>query len=400
MSIHKFSKKINVVSQFWPPSFVGGGEISTYIVCQKLVKKGYEVTILTPNIPKKNDESFRFSKLYNPSKFLKPFERNYFSRISLKGDLPKGVYWASDYYGAAYLRNKKVKKFVTVRDHWPICLTSLNLLDDYSPCDGCSLWNFTKHYGIFQATPYKKLLRLFSLLYNHPFRKSILLSFDHVVFVSDYIANKIVEQIPLKDYSRIYNPLPRDFIKNYPSNEIIKKNILFSGFMKEFKGIDVILRVMEEIKRVDKDYQLNIVGYGDLEKYQGLVWRMGLKKQVKFKGKLSMKEIAQIFAMSTFVVVPSLCYETFGRTVIEGMSQKCVVIATNRGGPSEIIKNGRNGFLFKLGDYSQVAKIILRLYNNPRKVREIKQNARKFSIENFSPDKIANQYESLIKKLY
>ena len=69
-------KKINVISQFWPPSFVGGGEISTYIICQELSKKGYDVTILTPNPPLEKDRRFNYIKLFNPSPLLKPFEKN------------------------------------------------------------------------------------------------------------------------------------------------------------------------------------------------------------------------------------------------------------------------------------------------------------------------------------
>ncbi|EKD96054.1 MAG: hypothetical protein ACD_24C00208G0001, partial [uncultured bacterium] len=112
MSIHKSYKKINVVSQFWPPNFVGGGEISTYITCRELAERGYEITVLTPNVPIHKDKCFKFIKLYNPSGILMLFEKKYFSRIFLKENFPKGVYWASDNYGAAYLCTKNVRKIV------------------------------------------------------------------------------------------------------------------------------------------------------------------------------------------------------------------------------------------------------------------------------------------------
>lgn len=399
MSINEVSKKINVVSQFWPPSFVGGGEISTYITCQELAGRGYEVTILTPNIPFKKSKLFKFIKLCNPSQILIPFEKNYFSKIVIKEDMPKGIYWASDFYGAAYLSNKKVKKIATVRDHWPICINSLNLLNDYTSCNGCNLHNFTRHYGMSEAGLSKKFSRLFSMVYNQKFRNSILLSYDHVVFVSDYIAEKITSFIPLRNYSTIYNPLPRVYIKNNISKNRNNNNILFSGFLKEFKGIEVILRLMIELKHMNKNYRLNVIGYGDLEKYMNIAKRMSLKRQVKFKGKLSVEKIIEMYSNSTFVVVPSLCFETFGRTVIEGMSQGCIVIATNRGGPAEIIQNGQNGFLFNIGDHKQLANIINSLNKNPNKAREIQENARKYAIENFSPKRISSQYDRIFRKM-
>lgn len=393
-------KKINVVSQFWPPNFVGGGEISTYIICQELVGMGYKVTILTPNVPVQKDKRFKFIKLYNPPEFLISFEKNYFSKIFLKENSPEGIYWASDYYGAAYLSTKSVRKIVTVRDHWPICITSLNLLKDYSACDGCNSQNIAKHYGIDGASLYKKLLRLCSMLYNQKFRKSILLSFDHVIFVSHYIADKITASIPVANYSTIHNPLARDYIKDDSFNISINKNILFSGFVKEFKGIDILLKAIKELVRVDQRYHLTVVGYGDLEKYMNISERMGLEEQVEFAGKLSIEKIIQMYISSTIVVVPSLCFETFSRTVIEGMSQRCIVIATDRGGPTEIIKNGKTGFLFEKGDYNQLARIVINLYQNPEVIKKIQEEARKFAIKNFSPEKIAKQYDLIFQRYF
>lgn len=391
-------KKINVVSQFWPPSFVGGGEISTYIVCQELAKRGYDVTILTPNVPVREDKCFKYIALHNPLGFLESFEERYFTKISCKEDMPVGVYWASDFYGAAYLSAKNVRKLVTVRDHWPICMGSLNLLNDYSACNGCNFQNIAKHYGMEGASLYKKLSKLGSILNNKQFRKSILSSFDHVIFVSDYIAAKITASIPIASYSTIYNPLAWNYIKSNSFNVSSNKNILFSGFIKEFKGIDVLLAAVKELIRIGQKYHLAVAGYGDIEKYMNISKRMGIQNNVKFIGKQSIESMIREYNKSTFVVIPSLCFETFGRAVIEGMSQGCIVVATGRGGPAEIIKNGKNGYLFNVADHMQLVDIIRSLGNNSGKTRVVQENARKYAINNFSPDKIAKQYDLIFQR--
>ena len=393
-------KKINVVSQFWPPSFVGGGEISTFIICQELSKRGYDVTILTPNPPLGKGSKFKYVKLFNPSSLLKPFEKNYFSQISLRGDLPEGIYWASDYYGAAYLYTKNVKKIVTVRDHWPICITSLNLLEDYSACDGCNIRNITKHYGMEQANLYKKLSRCCSMIYNLTFRRSILSSFDHVIYISDYIANKICASIHLRDYSIIHNPLTRHYIENNFIKTPLNKQILFTGFIKEFKGMNVLLEAMKILTQKDQAFHLTVVGYGDIEKYTRISKTLGIEKNVRFTGKLDMEHIIQKYRSSTVIVVPSLCFETFCRTVIEGMSQECIVIATDRGGPAEIIKHGQSGYLCAVNDHIQLAATIRSLYDDTKKMREIQENARKYAMRNFPPEKICNRYESILEKFF
>lgn len=396
MKTKKINKKIIVVSRYWPPNFFGGGEISTYYVCKQLSKMGYEISIATPN--PNNNKDFKFIKLINPNSIYELFEERYFNRITANQKFTDGVFWASDFYGAAFLKNMDVKKIATVRDHWPICNKTLNILKDYSSCDHCSLNNIIKCYGILETNIQKKISRTFKYLYNRKFRKSILPKFDHVVFISNYIANKITSLISLKNYSVIYNPLSPEFMKNDGLKNFINKNIIFSGYVVEFKGIDILLKAMKELLRYDKNFDLIIIGEGYLDKYKNMVNKLSLSKNVKFTGKIKNEETVKYYDRSTLAVIPSLCFETFGRTVIEGMARKCIAIATNRGGPAEIIKNGGNGFLFEKGNYKQLAKIIINLYQNQEMMKKIQEEARKFAIKSFSPEKIAKQYDLIFQR--
>lgn len=398
MKTKKTNKKITVVSQFWPPNFVGGGEISTYNVCKQLIKMDYKITVITPN--PSNGRYFKFIKTIHPHYPCDSFEENYFKKITTAQKLGGGIYWASDFYGAAFLKNLDVKKIVTVRDHWPICNKSLNILKDYSSCDNCNLNNIVKCYGISNINFPRKIWRIFKYLNNRKFRKSILSKFNHVVFVSNYIANKITSVISLKNYSVIYNPLSPEFMKKEGLKNFINKNIIFLGYVKEFKGIDILLKAMQELIRYDKNHNLIIIGEGDLNKYKNMVSKLNLSRNVKFLGKMkNEKSSVEYYDKSTFVILPSLCFETFGRTIIEGMARKCITIATNRGGPAEIIKKGENGFLYDVDDYQQLAKIIINLYQNPEMMGKIQEKGRKFAVENFSPEKIAQKYEKIFKSI-
>jgi FkbM family methyltransferase len=63
---------------------------------------------------------------------------------------------------------------------------------------------------------------------------------------------------------------------------------------------------------------------------------------------------------SDIVLIPSI-KEAYGRTAVEGMLLKKVVIASSEGGTKEIIKNGKTGYIYKLNNTKSLSKIIKRL---------------------------------------
>ena len=74
--------------------------------------------------------------------------------------------------------------------------------------------------------------------------------------------------------------------------------------------------------------------------------------------------------------------ETFGLVIIEAMANKIPVIATNKGGPLEIIEDGFNGLLFD-GSIEQLSQKIQQLYMNKDLQYNLKLNAYKTVQEKF-----------------
>jgi glycosyltransferase involved in cell wall biosynthesis len=64
-----------------------------------------------------------------------------------------------------------------------------------------------------------------------------------------------------------------------------------------------------------------------------------------------------------FLVMPSLWYETFGRTVAEAFAQGIPVIASRLGAMLELVEDGKNGFLFNPGDSADLAQVMRRGLN-------------------------------------
>jgi glycosyltransferase involved in cell wall biosynthesis len=68
---------------------------------------------------------------------------------------------------------------------------------------------------------------------------------------------------------------------------------------------------------------------------------------------------------AAIVVVPSLCEEAFGNTIIEGMARGCVVVATRVGGIPEVIDENASGWLVEPGDVPGLATTLRRLLADP-----------------------------------
>jgi glycosyltransferase involved in cell wall biosynthesis len=79
--------------------------------------------------------------------------------------------------------------------------------------------------------------------------------------------------------------------------------------------------------------------------------------RIEYLGRRSEAEVHQVFADATAVIVPSIWYETFGRTIAEAYAVGTPVIASRLGAMSELVEDGRTGWLFEAGSAAALAAI-------------------------------------------
>jgi glycosyltransferase involved in cell wall biosynthesis len=79
------------------------------------------------------------------------------------------------------------------------------------------------------------------------------------------------------------------------------------------------------------------------------------------------EDVEDLYAAMDVVVHASIEPEPFGMVVIEAMAASKPVIATNAGGPSEIINSGVDGILVPPGDIKAMTAAILELVNDSTK---------------------------------
>lgn len=126
------------------------------------------------------------------------------------------------------------------------------------------------------------------------------------------------------------------------------------GAMLPWKNHAGLLRAFALSFKGRRDVLLRIAGEGpQLEPLQRLSHELGIQEQVTFLGGLSRTEIVEEFRGSHAFVLPS-DFETFGVVLIEALAMGRPVIATDCGGPREIV-NKDNGLLVPVGDVEALA---------------------------------------------
>jgi glycosyltransferase involved in cell wall biosynthesis len=110
-------------------------------------------------------------------------------------------------------------------------------------------------------------------------------------------------------------------------------------------------------------------------------------------------DLATYYGAADIFVCPSL-YEPFGLVVLEALATGTPVVATHKGGPSEIIRNGVNGFVADPLDRQTFAHCILQVLLSSEDTRNrMSKAARKVCVTEYRWTKISKMIEDIYKSL-
>ena len=124
-----------------------------------------------------------------------------------------------------------------------------------------------------------------------------------------------------------------------------------------------------------------------LEKYKNFKWLGNLEYPNKVRKFLS--------SIDLYLLLSG--YDTFGMTIVEAEVMQVPVIATNVGGTSETMIEGKTGFLVNQGDIKEIEKNITLLLNDKDFSKQMGNEGRKFVIENFSWENSTKKFIQDIK---
>jgi 1,2-diacylglycerol 3-alpha-glucosyltransferase len=151
-----------------------------------------------------------------------------------------------------------------------------------------------------------------------------------------------------------------------PKNNVI----LFLGRLDKEKNVDVLIKAVKILKDTF-DFHLVIVGKGTKEaSLKNLAKELGVLDRIIFTGHLPKKDLPNIYKIADFFVMPGIS-ELQSLVTMEAMASGLPVIGANAVALPHLIKNGKNGFLFKPGDEQDLAKKIKMLLESPEKRRKM-----------------------------
>ena len=175
------------------------------------------------------------------------------------------------------------------------------------------------------------------------------------------------------------------------------KRIISVGRLQSQKGFDMLVEAWSALFRRHPDWTLDIYGEGEERtRLQTMTDRYGMEQSMHLKG--ISDDIYEEYMGSAFYVMSSR-YEGWGLVLVEGMScgLPCVSFDCPHG-PSDIITDGKDGFLVESGNVSMLAEKMERLINDAELRQDMARNAREKSAQ-FKKEKIMHRWETLFESV-
>lgn len=137
-----------------------------------------------------------------------------------------------------------------------------------------------------------------------------------------------------------------------------KTKYIFLGKFTRRKNIEIIFKWINNNK-ID-GWEIYFAGDGEL--LEDIYKVCESNNNVFYLGKLSKDKIKKTLCDYDFLILPSW-EEPFGIVLIEALSAGLPCIVSNANGPTEIIENGYNGFVFELGKDETFYKLMNKTVN-------------------------------------
>ena len=347
--------RIAMVTTFYPPWNFGGDGIGTQRLSRALVRRGHHVTVIhdvdaynslhrgpEPQ-PQPEPEGLHVRSLRSRLGVLSPLLTQQTGRPVVNGRairkiLDEGAFDVVHFNnvslvgGPGVLSAGRGIKVYEAHEHWLVCPSHVLWRHGREVCTGrecirCTLrhrrppqvWRYTgylerqlEHVDVFIAKSE------FSRDKHREF------GFPREMEVLPYFLPDAEESAPAT-----HGPAPH-----------ARPYFLFVGRLEKIKGLDDVIPIFRE----QNDADLLIAGDGEYS--AELRALAGDSKRIVFLGRVPLEELRRYYEHARALIVPSVCFETFGIILIEAFRQGTPVIARRIGPFPEIVEHSGGGLLF------------------------------------------------------
>lgn len=376
--------KILVLTNYFPPYYIGGYELACFDTVKFLQNAGHDVYVLTGEYV---EESSKFERVYRKLKYI-------------------------DYQNPSYMNKHEVEQFnfdttnEVIQKVKPdlVYIWSLRLVS-LSPVWAIEKLNIKKVFeigdfwmkGFLSNSFMSKLKRTTKQLL--PNFKAVDVKIDPIISVSKWMINEMKDLYGSKDV--FFVPNGTKVSKEKVQKDEKKMKYMFCGRVDKTKGLDLAIKALSNLKdRKFRDFEFHVYGDGDKEyihKCKNLVAALDLKENVFFHGKVD--NLEEAYRKNHVLLMPTRMREPFGLVLIEAMNYGVVNIATNDYGPSEIIDDEKDGLLFTPNSVDDLTFKILLIHNSWDLLEKYRQNAYEKVQKKYDINVVKKEVESILVKL-
>jgi glycosyltransferase involved in cell wall biosynthesis len=412
--------KILFISTKFYPDVISGGQISSYHIAKSLTKNN-DVYVLTlykgKKIIKEKLEGLTIIRIPYKKRikilsnldlmwlFITKLSLKYIKKI--KPDIIHLINFEPIFYNSFFIKFffPKIKIVTTVNGPLFGCFTQSAIDYKGDTCTKCRVTKRMKCSKNQWGSFFGGLYYLYSIWYMNLLKFSYKY-IDKFFVVSDAMKPLLTSMgVSNSKITKIYNPIqePRkiklsvsQIKKKYTIKQ--KKVILFAGRLAKEKGIHHVINAMKKIE----DTIFLIVGNkrGDYNYFKEIVLKNKLDKKVRFLGFIKHDDLQELYKITDLVVLPETFYEPLSRLLLEAASYGIPTIATDIGGNSEIIQDGKTGILIKKQEFGKLNVIIKNILIDKNKRNLMSENAKLQIRNSFLDDNISKKYNKNYNNIY
>jgi glycosyltransferase involved in cell wall biosynthesis len=240
-----------------------------------------------------------------------------------------------------------------------------------------------------------------------PMYKKALDNASDVISVSHYIRDRVRQDfgvdstvIPLSVDTEKFKPVAdRSALRRGLGLPDVPHVFMVSNMDDRRKRADLLIRTMPLVLRSVKDARLLLAGNAGPETMaalNGLAERLDVKDSIMITGRLDEMSVRRYLAASDLFVLPSR-EEAGGMVVLEAMASGVPIIGSDRGGITEYINEGRNGFLFDSDSIEDLADKVVSLLRDEAMARSIGHNGRRLAASKYTWGSAISRYMALYR---
>jgi len=378
--------KILIISNYFPPHFKGGYELSCQEVANYLYEHGEDILVLTGDYLKSEPEGWSYYQVIRKLQYIDYLSKDYWNKSKVEKEnyaitnrfldefQPDFVYfWNQQYLSLApywAVKRRKIPHLFDIGDVWPL-----------------------KYYREgFKAR-------------GKSFIKKILPNFvdagmevNPVIILSEWMKPLFVEKFG----SKVIYTIPRgvkikeDVTINPNVNNI---KMMFASRIEPLKGLDLIIRVLSKLK--EYKWTLDVYGDGDEEYIKSvklLISNNSLGERITLRGKIY--PLDEAYKTHDLFLFPTLAKEGFGRVAIEAMSYGLPVLTVNEYGPNDLIEDGYNGYKCSPNDLVCWENNLKQILSDEKLLIKMSNNAIETVKNKYDIKLINKQRHDIIKEIY